>query len=421
MVQRAASSLAPREPVRLPTYTVEMHRSARMLSALAAIVALGTAFAPAAGAAADPTAEPASTTVSVAAADDAAIDAHARHLVSVMSTRERAASVVMGHIPTSDPRVLRDYMTTTGVGGFILMGSNVPADEAALREVTRALTVDPLLPAVIGIDEEGGDVTRLPWDALPGATTLKDAPPDATAAAFAARAALVQRAGATVNFGIVADVAPDPASFIHRRALGTTPPAAAERVAAAVAGESGAVASTLKHFPGHGAAPGDSHHMLPTTDLSREAWEQTDAAPFRAGIDAGAELLMFGHLVYTAVDGAPATMSAEWHRIAREELGFTGVAITDDLGMLQNSGDPRYADPVANAVAALAAGNDMVMAVMLSDATTATRLVDGIAAAAESGALPAERLEEAATRVTALRLQSATGALTPCGSCQPAG
>ncbi|MCR2824935.1 glycoside hydrolase family 3 N-terminal domain-containing protein [Microbacterium sp. zg.Y909] len=397
-----------------------MHRSGRLLSVLATVVALGAALTPATGArAGEASAPPASATVT--AADGAAVEARARQLVAAMSTRERAASVVMGHIPTSDPSALRDYMTATGVGGFILMGSNIPADEAALRDVTRALTVDPMLPAVIGIDEEGDDVTRLPWDALPGATTLKSAPPPDTASAFAARGALLQRAGATVNFGIVADVAPDPASFIHRRALGTTPEAAAERVSAAVAGEAGAVASTLKHFPGHGAAPGDSHHMLPTTDLSHEAWGQTDAVPFRAGIDAGAELLMFGHLVYTSVDVAPATMSAEWHRIAREELGFTGVAITDDLGMLQNTGDPAYADPVANAVTALAAGNDMVMAVMLSDATTATRLVDGIAAAVDTGALPAERLEEAATRVTALRLQSTTGALTPCDSCQPVG
>ncbi|MCR2800975.1 glycoside hydrolase family 3 N-terminal domain-containing protein [Microbacterium sp. zg-Y818] len=397
-----------------------MHRSGRLLSVLATVVALGAALTPATGArAGEASAPPASATVT--AADGAAVEARARQLVAAMSTRERAASVVMGHIPTSDPSALRDYMTATGVGGFILMGSNIPADEAALREVTRALTVDPMLPAVIGIDEEGDDVTRLPWDALPGATTLKSAPPPDTASAFAARGALLQRAGATVNFGIVADVAPDPASFIHRRALGTTPEAAAGRVSAAVAGEAGAVASTLKHFPGHGAAPGDSHHMLPTTDLSQEAWGQTDAVPFRAGIDAGAELLMFGHLVYTSVDAAPATMSAEWHRIAREDLGFTGVAITDDLGMLQNTGDPAYADPVANAVAALVAGNDMVMAVMLSDATTATRLVDGIAAAVDTGALPAERLEEAATRVTALRLQSNTGALTPCDSCQPVG
>ncbi|MBD7958695.1 glycoside hydrolase family 3 protein [Microbacterium sp. Sa4CUA7] len=359
--------------------------------------------------------------VVVVPADEAALATHAERLVAAMSTRERAASVVMGHIPTSDPATLHDYMSGDALGGFILMGANVPGDEAGLRRVTDSLTIDPALPPLIGIDEEGGDVTRLPWDDFAGAVTLKNEPAAATADAFAARGALLQRGGATVNFGVVADVPADPDSFIFRRGLGTSPTAAAQREAAAVEGEAAAVASTLKHFPGHGAAPGDSHHMLPTTDLPLEQWEQTDAVPFRAGIDAGAEVLMFGHLVFTAVDAAPATLSTEWHRIAREDLGFDGVAITDDLGMLQNTGDPRYADPVANAVAAIAAGNDMVMSVMLSDAGTASRIVDGITAAADSGALPAERLAEAATRVTQLRLQQSPDALLPCPQCQPVG
>lgn len=359
--------------------------------------------------------------VVVVPADEAARAAHAERLVEDMSTRERAASVVMGHIPTTDPAALHDYMSADGLGGFILMGANVPGDEAALRQVTAALTTDPALPPLIGIDEEGGDVARLPWDDFAGAVTLKNEPPTVTADAFAARGGLLQRGGATVNFGVVADVPADPGSFIFRRSLGTTPSAAAERVTAAVEGEAGAVASTLKHFPGHGAAPGDSHHMLPTTDLPLAQWEQADAVPFRAGIAAGAEMLMFGHLVFTAVDAAPATLSTEWHRIAREDLGFDGVAITDDLGMLQNTGDPRYADPVANAVAAIAAGNDMVMSVMLSDAGTAGRIVDGITAAADSGALPADRLEEAATRVAQLRLQQLPDALAPCPECQPVG
>ena len=132
-------------------------------------------------------------------------------------------------------------------------------------------------------------------------------------------------------------------------------------------------------------------------------------------------MLMFGHLAYPAIDSAPATLSAEWHRIAREELGFTGVAITDDLGMLQTTGIPQYQDPVANAVAALAAGNDMVLAVVHSSPDTAPRMVDGIVAAVESGALSQARLDEAAERVTAARLSVAADGrgLVPCADCTP--
>jgi len=348
---------------------------------------------------------------------------HAARLAASMSTAEKAATVVMGHIPTTDVTALGEYMRTTQIGGFLLMGANVPADEGQLREITSVLTVDPSLPPLIAIDQEGGDVSRLPWDVLPSALTLKGAPAAAVQDAFAARAALVRRAGIGVNFGIVADETDDPASFIYRRVLGTTPDTAATGVVAAVAGESGIAASTLKHFPGHGATEADSHATIPATPLSYDEWRATDAVPFAAGIDGDPPLLMFGHLAYTAVDPEPASLSAEWHRIAREDLGFTGVAVTDDLGMLQASGDPRYADPAANAVAALAAGNDVVLTVVYSTPDTAPAIVDAIVAAAESGALPQDRLEQAAERVTALRLQLAAdgSGLVPCADCAPAG
>lgn len=340
----------------------------------------------------------------------AAAGTTAEQAVAAMTLRERAASVVMGHIPTTDAAALRSYMESSGAGGFLLMGENIPADQATLEALTAALVIDAAHPPLIAIDQEGGDVSRLPWDDLPSPLELQQADPAAVEAAYAARAALVREAGIPVNFGIVADVTADPNSFIHRRILGTTPEAAAAGVAAAVAGEKGTVFSTIKHFPGHGAAPGDSHSSIPSTSMPLDQWRVTDAAPFRAGIDAGAELLMFGHLSYTAVDPTPASLSPEWHRIARDELGFDGVMITDDLGMLQASGMPEYADPVANAVTALAAGNDMVLTVVYSTPDTATQITDGIVAAVESGVLPAARLDDAATRVMKLRLAVADAA-----------
>jgi beta-N-acetylhexosaminidase len=389
---------------------------------VAAAVSLALLTTPQAAAEVSDVAEPTGEVV-VRAAGEGDVLARAESLVQTLSTREKAASVVMGHIPSIDPAALRAYMQSSGIGGFILMGANIPADEAALRALTAALTIDPALPPLLAIDQEGGDVSRLPWDEFPSSVTLKDRPAAESHTAFAGRAALVQRAGIGVNFGIVADVTDDRSMFIYRRALGTTPDSAAERVAAAVDGEGGAAASTLKHFPGHGAAPGDSHRGIPSTDMSLEEWAAGDGVPFSAGIEADAPLLMFGHLAYTSVDAAPASMSTVWHDIARDTLGFDGVAITDDLGMLQASGIDAYRDPVANAVSAIVAGNDMVLAVMFSDAGTAGRMVDGIVAAVEDGTLPTERLDEAATRVAVLRLHLAADGrgLLPCASCTAAG
>jgi beta-N-acetylhexosaminidase len=359
--------------------------------------------------------------VAASAGDEAT--ARVEQIVAAMSVREKAASVVMGHIPTTDPATAAAYMSQNQLGGFILMGANVPRDEASLRALTAAMTPDAAFPPLLAIDQEGGDVSRLSWDAFPAALTLKNGSDDEVRDAFAGRGALVSRAGIGVNFGVVADVTSDPGMFIYRRALGTDPAGAARRVAAAVSGESAGALSTLKHFPGHGAAPGDSHNGIPATDESLEQWRAADAVPFAAGIEAGAPLLMFGHLRYRAVDAAPASLSAEWHRIARDELGFTGVAVTDDLGMLQASGEAQYRDPVANAVAALAAGNDLVLSVMFTTPDSAGRIVDGIVAAVESGALPAARLDEAATRVAGLRLELGDdgAAFAPCGDCAPAG
>lgn len=359
--------------------------------------------------------------VSIRPAPPQTMERLATERVEAMTLREKAASVVMGHVPGTDPTALRAYMSQTGIGGFILMGANIPADEASLAQVTAALRVDPAFPALIAVDQEGGDVSRLPWDALPAAPTLKNAPVADTVAAFAARAALLQRVGIGVNFGIVADVAPAPGEFIFRRALGTDAGGAAERVSAAVAGEAGSALSTIKHFPGHGAAPGDSHATIPVTDMPKTEWAASDARPFAAGIEAGAHMLMFGHLSYTAVDPLPASLSSEWHRIAREELGFDGIAITDDLGMLQASGEPAYLDPVANAVTALAAGNDMVLTVVSSTADTAPAVVDGIVAAVEAGQLSEQRLSEAASRVAEARLLLAAEGpgMSPCPSCEP--
>lgn len=330
----------------------------------------------------------------------------AQQIVDRMSPAEQGAAIVMGNAPGTDPAALHTMMAG-GFGGFILMSGNVPPSADGLRAVTTALAVDPALPPLIATDEEGGDVVRLPWDTQPGADVLKSEPASAARAAFAARGMLLAQAGVTVNFGIVADVAQGPDSFIYDRSFGTDPASAAERVEAAVRGEAPGVLSTLKHFPGHGAAEGDSHHMIPATGIDLDTWRAQVAPPFRAGIRAGAPLVMMGHLAYTSVDSRPASLSPRWHRILREELGFGGVIVTDDLDMLVDSGDPAYADEVADAVQSVAAGSDLVLALDGAGPDTAQRIADGLAAAVQDGTVPKERLAEAAARVVALRLQIA--------------
>lgn len=351
-------------------------------------------------------ASPTAQTPSAGPAPTSSPRPRAEDVVARMDPAQQASAVVMGNLPGTNPAAMRAMMSR-GFGGFILMGSNVPAGPSELHAMTEALTIDPALPPLIATDEEGGDVVRLPWDDQPGADVLKAQPASATRAAFARRGQLLAQSGVTVNFGVVADVATSPDSFIYDRSFGTDPSAAAERVDAAVRGEASWVSTTLKHFPGHGAAEGDSHHVIPSTGMDLATWRSQVAPPFLAGIRAGAPIVMMGHLAYTAIDPQPASLSPRWHQIVRDDLGFRGVIVTDDLDMLVDSGDPAYADEVADAVQAVAAGSDLVLALDGAGPDTAQKIADGLVAAVRSGALPAERLREAASRVVALRLDIA--------------
>jgi beta-N-acetylhexosaminidase len=382
-------------------------RPFRALALTAAVaVALTAAGCTGGGAAAPRTAERSATPAPTAraaapTADPAAayVDARLRN----MTLRQKVASLFMLHAPGTDPAALRGFVDRYGLGGLILMKDNIPATPEALAAETAATRAsDPAAPPLIGIDEEGGDVTRLPWDGGPGAEALRSQPPEATRQAFAQRAQLLKQVGVTVNFGTVADVTPDPSSFIADRVLGTDPSSAAARVAASVAGQKGVVLSTLKHFPGHGETDADSHLTVPTAPIDLGGFGARDEPPFRAGIDAGADLVMFGHLVYSGVDAQPASLSPAWHRILTDRLGFRGVSITDDLRMLQDTGLPQYQDAGANAVAAVAAGNTMVLMVQ-SAGTDPDAMIDAVTAAVADGRIPAAQVDAQARALLLLR------------------
>jgi beta-N-acetylhexosaminidase len=325
-----------------------------------------------------------------------------------MSERQKLATMLMLHFPGTDAAALSGFMRSTGAGGFILMGDNVAATAADTAAVTTALTLDPGLPPLVGIDQEGGVVSRLREDAFPAAAALRQQPPAATREAFAQRAQLVRSAGANLNFGIIADETADRSSFIFGRVLGATPEDAAARVEQAVAGEHGIVLSTLKHFPGHGLTEADSHVSLPASGISWSDWQAGPAIPFQRGVSAGAEAVMFGHLVLTSVDGRPASLSARWHDILRNDLGFRGLAVTDDMLMLQHSGVAAYRDPLQNAIAAINAGNDVLLYVLAADPSVSgvdpAALLDGLEAAVADGRIDARRVDDAVQRVLETRI-----------------
>lgn len=340
------------------------------------------------------------------------VQAYVEARLAAMTLEQKVASLLMVHVPGQDPGPIRATIDATGIAGVIFMRDNVGSVEQ-LAATTAALSADSGLPVLTSIDQEGGIVRRLPDDG-PGASALRTQDPAATLAAFQARAALVASAGVSINFGIVADVTANRSSFIYSRTLGNDAESASARVAAAVEGERGTVFSTLKHFPGHGSVTGDSHSSVPTTRMGIDEWRATQAPPFQAGIDAGAEFVMLGHLRYSGVDGNPATLSSAWVDILRDEMGFDGIIVTDDMNMLEDSREAAFRDPASNAVAAVAAGVTLLLYVQGVDIGGVVGAVSG---AVRDGHIPMSTIDDAARRLLELRreMSGQTGPFIHCG------
>jgi len=338
--------------------------------------------------------------------DDAlAVDAAER--LAAMSTEQKVRSLLLFHVPGTDPAAITAAVDAQGLAGVMLMGDNMPEGGAeGLAALTERIRPADGLPPIVAIDQEGGSVARLRPDPGRAPAELRGGAPEAVLASSTARAEALAAAGVDLNFGVVADATGDEASFIRSRVLGDSGAQAAPLVAAAVEGEHGTVLSTLKHFPGHGAVPGDSHVSVPSSSLDLDGWRADAALPFAAGVDAGAEAVMTGHLRFPAVDAAPASLSPVWHDVLREELGFTGLIITDDLLMLQASGEAEFADPAENAVRALAAGAGLLLYAMPADPAAAGVDVEALVDAATEevgGRIDPAALDLAVLRVLLLR------------------
>lgn len=324
-----------------------------------------------------------------------------------MSLEEKVANLFIFHTSGTNTETLHNYMRVHKPAGLIFMGDNIPEETSRLTTLTDSLTLDKKLPAFTAIDEEGDTVKRLSDDTYAGAETLRNQPPEDTKDAFVQRSHLLKGHGFNLNFGIVADVTNDQNSFIYPRVLGTTPDAAAERVKAAVEGSAGITLSTIKHFPGHGETSEDSHVSIPSAGTTYDDWKKRVATPFKAGVDAGADLLMFGHLRYSEVDETPASLSRKWHDIARNELGFQGIIVTDDMLMLQDSGEEAFVDPVKNAVSALEAGSELLLYVLDHGSDTTKidpqTLIQGVVSAVENETISEEQLNETVKKLLITR------------------
>jgi beta-N-acetylhexosaminidase len=323
-----------------------------------------------------------------------------------MSDLDRLALGVLlpGFAGTSlgaDPRRLVE----DGLGGVCLYGANTADGPDAVA----ALSAD--LPAVVAIDEEGGDVTRLhPQDGSPvlGALALGTADlPELTRSVGRHLGTELASLGITMTLAPVADVnsrAENP--VIGTRSFGTDPSLVATHVAAWTEGvQDAGVVACVKHWPGHGDTDLDSHLALPRLDAGVDVLSERELVPFVAAVKAGAGAVMTSHVVVGAWDaGLPATLSPAVLAPLRDDLGFSGVVVSDALDMAGASAGRGIPEA---AVLALAAGCDLLClgpgTGSDGDDVALVRAVQrAVVAAVRERRLGEDRLGEAASRVAAL-------------------
>jgi beta-N-acetylhexosaminidase len=328
-----------------------------------------------------------------------------------------AATVLQpGFAGTTAPDWLRRQVAD-GLGGVALFGRNCvdTAQLAALTATLRAENPD----VVIAIDEEGGDVTRLETrdgSSYPGNSALGVVDDvELTEQVATAIGADLAACGVSLNYAPSADVNSNPDNpVIGTRSFGAEADLVARHTAAYVRGlQATGVAACAKHFPGHGDTAVDSHVGLPEVGDDLDALRAGPLRPFVAAIAAGARAVMSAHILLPAVDDVPATMSrALLTGLLRDELGFTGVIVSDAVEMAAIASTVGV---VEGAVRTIRAGADAVcVGGGLVGEDTALVLRYALVQAVREGRLEAARLHEAADRVRALgrwaRSSSVSGA-----------
>ncbi len=340
--------------------------------------------------------------------DSADPEAAAAELLAEMSLEEKVGQLFVPVLVGTTAEENADVVERYHPGGFIYFPENLetPEQVAAMSNGLQELAADSGagVPLFLGVDEEQGLVSRLPFGArFPDAMALGATRDPGMAAELAsATAEQLAAVGINLDYAPVADVnvnADNP--VIGIRSFGSDPELVGEMAAAEVtAFQEGGVVAVAKHFPGHGDTDVDSHTGLPVIDKSREDWERVDLPPFQWLVEAGVDMIMTAHVLMPQLDGSqePATLSPDLiNGVLREELGYDGVVTTDALNM---EGVRQTHDDGEVAVRAVLAGADQLL--MPPDLDLAH---SAVLAAVREGRISEERLDESVLRVLRLKLR----------------
>ena len=286
-----------------------------------------------------------------------------RQMISDMSLEQRVGQLFLARCNAET--AIQDIQQYH-LGGLVLFGEDFENQSMeSMRQTIAAYQAAAEKPLLIAVDEEGGDVTRISrfsafrerrFSSLRTRYDLGGL--DAVLAEEDEKCRLLSDLGINVNLGPVCDITTDPAAFMYTRSLGQDAQTTADVTASIVnLMKDYRMGSVLKHFPGYGNNA-DTHTGIAVDSRPLSDFESQDFLPFSAGIQAGCGGILVGHILVEALDPElPASLSPAVHRYLREELGFSGVIMTDDL-VMQAITDQFGAGEAA--VMAVLSGNDLL-------------------------------------------------------------
>ncbi|MDO4270572.1 MAG: glycoside hydrolase family 3 N-terminal domain-containing protein [Eubacteriales bacterium] len=319
-----------------------------------------------------------------------------------LSVEEQIAQMFFARCPEAGAAALAGEYN---IGGYILFGRDFEGQTRdSVRETVQSYQNAAGTPMLIGVDEEGGTVVRI--SSNPNFRAVKFHSPQSlyneggfelVTSDTKEKDELLASIGINVNLAPVCDVSTDPADFINARAFGQDAAATSEYVKTVVSQMvADGTGMVLKHFPGYGSNV-DTHTGIAIDERPLDSFRESDFLPFKAGMAAGAQAVLVCHNVVTDMDAElPASLSPAVHKLLRDELGFDGVIMTDDLIM---DAITEYTDGENAAVRAVQAGNDMLIS---SDFVTQ---YNAVLTAVNAGTIDKAQVRQAATRVIRWKMQ----------------
>lgn len=325
----------------------------------------------------------------------------AQEILNEMTLDEKVGQMFIARCPETDgAQKVAEY----NLGGYILFGRDFSEKtKDGVIQAIQSYQSAAKTPMFIGVDEEGGTVNRVSTNpnlrAVPfwsPQELYEDGGFDLIQSDTQEKCKLLHSLGINLNFAPVCDVSQNPDDFIYDRSFGQDAEQTATyvRLVVQTMSEEG-MGSVLKHFPGYGNNA-DTHTGIAYDNRSYETFLNSDFLPFQAGIDSGANIVLVSHNVVSCMDGqTPASLSPQVHKILREELGFTGVIITDDLAM---DGVRDFAGDTEIAVQAVQAGNDLLCC------TDFEAQIPAVLEAVKQGEIAEERIDESVLRILELKI-----------------